>query len=142
MSLSRDAILGAQDTLVEKVPVPEWGGDVIVRGLSGTDLDSYQDSCRVFNGVEMMPALGNARAKLLVRCLVDEAGERLFGDEDVDELGRKAGRIIDRLYDVAARLSGITEEMQAELEGNSAAAPSGGSASSSPVSSAALSPSS
>lgn len=135
MSLSRDAILGAEDTLVEKVSVPEWGGDVIVRGLTGTELDSYQNSCRSFERGEMVPVLGNVRAKLVVRCLVDEAGERLFDDADVDRLGRKAGRVIDRLYDVAARLSGITEEMQAELEGNSGAAPSGDSVSSSPASS-------
>lgn len=141
MALSRDAILGAYDTLVEKVDVPEWGGDVIVRGLSGTELDSYQNSCRRFQGGELVPILTNARAKLVVRALVDESGERLFTDKDVDKLGRKSAKVIDRIYDVAARLSGISEEMQQELEGNSDAAMSGDSSSSSPESSDAPSPS-
>ena len=33
--LTRDAILNAADLKTEAVPVPEWGGDVLVRGLTG-----------------------------------------------------------------------------------------------------------
>jgi hypothetical protein len=78
------------------------------------------------------------RAKLLVKCLVDEAGERLFTDQDAPALGAKNGAVIDRLYDVAARLSGLSEEEKAELEGNSEPpTEDGGSTSSSPETSTA-----
>jgi hypothetical protein len=139
MALNRDAILGAVDVQTEKVDVPEWGGDVFVRGLTGDELDNFQGSIRQFrpsfDGKGMEPVLiqDGMRAKLLVKCLVDELGARLFTDQDASALGGKSGTVIDRLYDVAARLSGLSEEERDALEGNSAApTDSGASSSSSP----------
>jgi len=125
MALSRDGILEAVDVQTEKADVPEWGGEVIIRGLTGDELDAFQGSIRqfrpTFDGKGMEPVLiqEGMRAKLLVKCLVDEAGERLFTDQDAPALGAKNGAVIDRLYDIATRLSGLSEEEKAELEGNS-----------------------
>jgi hypothetical protein len=127
MALNRDAILGAVDVQTEKTDVPEWGGEVIIRGLTGDELDAFQGSIRQFrpslDGKGMEPVLiqEGMRAKLLVKCLVDENGERLFTDQDAPALGAKAGAVIDRLYDIAASLSGLSEEEKAVLEGNSEA---------------------
>lgn len=143
MALSRDSILAAQDIPTEKVSVPEWGGEVIVRGLTGDELDDYQGSIRQFrpslDGKGMEPVLvqQGMHAKLLVKCLVDEHGERLFTDNDAGELGRKAGAVLDRLSDIANRLSGLSEEEQEAIEGNSETPlPGGDSSSSSPEPSA------
>jgi len=135
MPLSRDAILGADDIVTEPVEVPEWAGKVLVRGLTGADRDAFEASIRRFRGGQVEVVQENARAKLVVRCLVDENGERLFADRDASLLGKKSAAVLDRLYDVAARLSGLSEEAREELEGNSDAATSGASASSSPESS-------
>ncbi|MEU6552119.1 phage tail assembly chaperone [Streptomyces sp. NPDC046915] len=139
MALNRDAILGAVDVQTEKVDVPEWGGDVIIRGLTGDELDAFQGSVRQFRptfdgkGMEAVLVQEGMRAKLLVKCLVDEAGDRLFTDQDASALGAKSGTVIDRLYDVAARLSGLSEEEKEALEGNSEPpTDNGGSGSSSP----------
>lgn len=139
MPLSRDGILGAVDIQTEKVFVPEWKDDVIIRGLTGEELDAFQGSIRqfrpTFDGKGMEPVLiqDNMRAKLLVKCLVDEAGERLFQDSDASALGAKSGTVIDRLYDIASRLAGLSEDEKAELEGNSEpATESAGSTSESP----------
>ena len=43
--LTRDAILAAEDLRTEEVPVPEWGGSVIVRTLRGDDRDAYDLAC-------------------------------------------------------------------------------------------------
>jgi hypothetical protein len=61
----------------------------------------------------------NARAKLLVRVLVTESGTRIFGDRDAPDLGKKSSLVINRLYEAAARLSGMSEEEEAVAEGNS-----------------------
>lgn len=128
MSLSRDAILGAADSQTETVDVPEWGGKVTVRSLTGREADDYQNSLRKFvNGqIVVQP---NSRAKLVVRALVDDTGARLFSDKDAEQLGRKSAKVLDRLWDVAARLSGLSEAEQEEIEGNSDAAQSGASTS-------------
>lgn len=138
MALSRDAILGAVDVQTEKVFVKEWGDDVIIRGLTGDELDAFQGSIRQFRptfdgkGMETVLVQEGMRAKLLVKCLIDENGDRLFTDKDAPALGAKNGAVIDKLYDVAARLSGLSEEEKAELEGNSEAARDESSISSSP----------
>lgn len=116
MTLSRNEILAAQDLPREEVRVKEWGGTVIVRGLTGAERDAYEASLLQGRGVINYE---NARAKLLVRCLVDEQGERLFSDADVDILGAKSAAVLDRLFSVAARLSGLQPGDVEELMGNS-----------------------
>lgn len=143
MALSRDAILAVDDVQTEKVTVPEWGDDVIIRGLTGEELDDYQASRRQIRNAgtaqaEVVFIQTNARAGLLVKCLVDESGQRIFTDQDAGLLGMKNGKVLDRLYDIAARLSGLSEEEQEAMEGNSETpAADGASSSSSPEPSAA-----
>ncbi|MFI6560401.1 hypothetical protein [Streptomyces sp. NPDC050534] len=127
MALSRDGILAVDDIQIEKVPVPEWGDEAIIRGLTGDELDAFQGSIREFRptfdgkGMEAVLIQEGMRAKLLVKCLIDENGDRLFTDQDASALGAKNGAVLDKLYDVAARLSGLSEEEKATLEGNSGA---------------------
>ncbi|MFJ6841342.1 hypothetical protein ACIQRE_01585 [Streptomyces griseoluteus] len=149
MALSRDAIVQATDIPTETVPVPEWGGDVILRGLTGDELDDFQGSIRQFrrsmDGKGMEPVLiqQGMHAKLLVKCLVDDNGERLFQDNEAGELGAKSGKVLERLYDIAQTLSGLSEDEQEEMEGNSATpSPGDDSTSSSPEPSGTPSPNS
>lgn len=137
MTLSADAILGAEDVQTRNVPVPEWGGEVTVRGLTGIERDAYEAGIQQIrpkpDGTrEVVFVRDNARAKLLVKCLVDEQGNRIFKDNDAPALGKKNGAVIDRLYDVAAELSGLSEQAQKDIEGNSEGAQSADSPSSSP----------
>jgi hypothetical protein len=115
--LTKDAILAAVDLPTERVSVPEWGGDVLVRGLDGRDRDAFEASLVVQAGGPVN--LANIRARLCAACIVDEAGERLFSDADMDALGRKSGAALDRVFSVAQRLSGMTEADVKSLQGNS-----------------------
>lgn len=105
--LTRDAILKAADLATETVAVPEWGGEVIVRAMRGTERDAFEIALFEGEGDARKFSGENVRAKLLVRCLVDDKGERLFADTDVKALGEHNAAVLDRLYDVAQRLSGI-----------------------------------
>ncbi len=40
--LTKDDILGADDLATEDVEVPEWGGCVRVRALTGTERDAFE----------------------------------------------------------------------------------------------------
>lgn len=130
--LGRDAILSASDATTEDVDVPEWGGTVRVRGLSGTERDQFESSMLVKRGKHRDVSLVNARAKLVSLAVIDENGERVFSDSDVVALGHKSAAALTRVYEVASRLSGLSDEDVDELEGNSGAAPSGASTSDSP----------
>ena len=106
----RNQILAAADLPLETVAVPEWPcGKVLMRGLSGTDRDAWEISLWEGQGGERRFVSANMRARLVVRCVVDEAGERVFSDADAEPLGQKSGAVLDRLYDVARRLSGMQD---------------------------------
>lgn len=113
--LSRDAILQADDLEYEELDVPEWGGTVRVRSLSGTELDAYQASMRLQRGNEFIANMLNIRAKLVVRAVVDEDGKRLFTDNDAPALGEKSAAALNRVFEVASRLSRLSEEDVEEL---------------------------
>lgn len=130
--LGREAILAASDAVTEDVHVPEWGGTVRVRGLSGTERDEFESSMLVKRGKHRDVSLINARAKLVSLAVVDENGARVFTDHDVVDLGHKSATALTRVYEVVSRLSGLSDEDVDELEGNSGAAPSGASTSDSP----------
>lgn len=127
--LNRDQILQAQDIKTQTVPVPEWGGDVIVKGLTGTERDAYEASCVDTQDGKNVPKLQNIRAKLVSLTLVDEQGKRLFTSADLEALGRKSGDVLDRLFDVARELSGLTKQAMEKARGNSEPGQSEGSAS-------------
>jgi hypothetical protein len=139
--LSRDDILAADDLKTQTVDVPEWGGSVIIRALSGEERDGFEESLTVRRPalfgpnkgqMQSVPDPSNIHAKLVARSIVGEDGKRLFTDGDVVALGAKSSAALQRCWDVAAELSGTTDDAAEAAEGNSDAVPSDGSTSASP----------
>lgn len=124
--LGREAILDADDRQYETVECPEWGGKVRVRGLNGTQRDAYEASLVKGNGASREMNLANARAKMVVLAVVDSEGRAIFTAEDVRGLGRKSAAPLERIFDAARRLSGMSEEDVEKLTENFGADPSGG----------------
>ncbi|MGI5347044.1 hypothetical protein ACQEU8_02475 [Streptomyces sp. CA-250714] len=121
MYLSAEQILNADSFTVEEVEIPEWGGVVRVRGMSGTDRDRFEAQMlnAKMDGVDKEKGLERYRARLAAACIVDETGKRLFrSDAEVKRLGEQPAQALSRVADVAARLSGLTDEDKAELTGN------------------------
>lgn len=116
--LTRDQILQANDRPTKIVPVPEWGGDVIVRGLTGAQRDKFEQDSVERKGDKIETNLINMRARLVALCVVDENNQRIFQDGDVRELGRKSASALERVFDVARELSGLKTQDVAELAEN------------------------
>jgi|HubBroStandDraft_6_1064221.scaffolds.fasta_scaffold00062_71 hypothetical protein len=146
--LGRDAILKAAALRTEEVRVPEWaspetGADVvIVREMRGRERDEWEASLAVQRGGQMVPDTANMRAKLAARCIIGEDSEPLFTQQDVAALGELSAAALQRVYEAAARLSGLNQDALEELGKSSETGPSEDSASGSPGSSAAPSKSS
>jgi hypothetical protein len=100
--LTREQILQCDDLPREIVKVPEWGGEVQVRTMTGTDRDAFEASLIGKEG-----RLENVRARLVSLAVCDESGERLFADADITALGAKSAKALDRVFAVAQRLNGI-----------------------------------
>ena len=123
MALSKAAILKANDTkLSAAIPVPEWGGDVYVKTLSGTERDSFEEAYAESK-------MKQFRARFLVLTLCDESGERLFDDSDVEELGKKSSVVINRLFEASWGHNAFTNEAVESLGEDSPEGQSGGSTS-------------
>lgn len=130
MLLTKDVILSADDLGHEDLEVPEWGGTVRIRALTGAERDAYEASMQQQRGKNFVRNLANVRAKLVVRTVIGEDGERLFTDSEANALGRKSAAALDRIFEVAAKLSRLSEEDVEELAGKSESGPSGDSTSS------------
>jgi hypothetical protein len=135
--LSKDQILQADDHHHEVVSVPEWGGEVRMRSLTGTERDAYEGGLTRQVGNKQVVDAKNARAKLVALSAVNEDGTPLFATADVLKLGSKNSAALQRLFDAACRLSGFSEEDMKEMEEGFGSAPNGASTSGSPSPSAA-----
>lgn len=123
MALSKAAILKAKDTKVsDPIPVPEWGGDVRVKTLSGTERDAFEDAYS-------QNKMKQFRCRFLVLTLCDDGGERLFADGDVDALGQKSSVVINRLFEAAWSHNAFTTQAVESLGEGSPDGQSGGSTS-------------
>jgi hypothetical protein len=125
--LTAEEILQADDLPKELVEVPEWGGEVYVRTMTGLERDSWEGSIvkmkpRRVNGRNIQEPeiiFANARAKLLAKVLCDENGKSLFSEHQVDVLGGKSAAALDKCFTVAQKLNHLTNEDVEELTKNS-----------------------
>jgi hypothetical protein len=129
MLLTREQILKKRDLPREKVDVPEWGGTVMVRALTGAERDAFEQSIVDTRGKSAKANLANIRAKLCARCIVDDAGTRVLDDGDALSLGEQSANALQRVFNVAQRLNGMSPSDVEELAKNSKPGPSDGSTS-------------
>lgn len=127
--LTRDEILEADDIQMERVSTPEWGGDVFVKGMSGTKRDAFEKSLLEQKGKTFSANTENIRAKLCSQTICNEAGKLTFTTADAKKLGQKSAAPLSRCYNVAQRLSGVTKDDVEEMAEAMEASPSDGSAS-------------
>ncbi len=114
-SLNRDAILAADDLKRECVEVPEWGGRVYVRVMTGTERDEWERQILDSRGPDNKTNLSNARARLAILCACGEDGQRLFTDGDLEAVGDKSAAALERIFDAALKLNRIGEKDVDEL---------------------------
>lgn len=104
-----EEILSLDDRKVVEVEVPEWGGRKLrLMEMSAADRDAYEISN--LEARQQKQPRRNIRARLVALCLVDDAGKRVFSDEQVEALGAKSAKVLDRLFWKARELNVLDEE--------------------------------
>jgi hypothetical protein len=125
--LGKKQIETSVDRKWEDVPVPEWGGDVRLMELSSADRGYLEAGQVVANGQNptlRVESLKTYRERLVAFAMVDENFERLYSNKEIPELGKKSGKVIERLAAKVQELSAMGRHAVKEAEGNSDAAPS------------------
>jgi len=113
------------DTLPEKeVNIPDWGGVVVVRGMTGTEFETWQEaitSRRTGKGKGKVD-LKEATAELVIMSTyvpgTDGTLERLFQDSDASVLATKSARALNTIMAAAMELNGLVQKELEELVGN------------------------
>jgi hypothetical protein len=123
--LSGAEILAAQDLPVEPVPVPEWGGSVMVKGLSLAAYEEIQEKCTVNGDVDGSEANVHMLAATIMenRAEPDEDGgdvepdwQPAFSLEQARLLRDKSVVAVGRVLGKAGTLTGLGEDVTAEAE--------------------------
>lgn len=127
--LSKDEILESHDLVTEDVDVPEWGGTVRIRTMTGAERDGFEASMLGKEGEQQKMDYTNLRARLVSLTAVDERDVRMFEEKDVAFLGLKSAAALNRCFAVAQRLNGLSKEAVDSMAKNSATVPNEGSTS-------------
>lgn len=97
MGLSRDTILTVAKPRIEKVEMPEWGGDVYVREMSALERDQFD--------MHLAEDMNVRRARGFITCVCDEQGTPLFSERDLSAVQAMPSGPVDRCCEVIWRLS-------------------------------------
>lgn len=116
--LTRERILQAPDLQAEEVVIPEWNDSVMVRGMTGAERDRFESSFLGKDGKLSPATMQNLRALMARFTVVDADGKQIFTDADVQELGKKSASALQRIFEVAQRLSGLSSKAIEELTKN------------------------
>lgn len=122
-ALTKDQILAANDVNLLKLSVPEWGGDVYIRVMTVGERDAYENEWQR----KKETGVDDFRTKFLVRCLVDDKGNRLFDNGDVERLAQKSARVMNRVWLAAMEHNNLSDASIEELAKNSEPGPTAGS---------------
>jgi len=129
--LTREELLGIDDSQVKEIHVPVWDVDIFIRKLTRGQQDQY--SRRRFGNPKMIQTI-NKKAKdigsqevesnvdifghdswLVAQGVCDENGKRIFKNTDIPKLDNKDGEAIGFIAKEIILFSAMSEDVE-ELE--------------------------
>jgi len=120
--MTKAGIIEASDHKTKKIRIPEWNDHVFIRTLTGAEHDAFEE---MITGPQQKMLRLNFRGRFAALVLCDENGDQLFTtDADIQALGQKSTRALDRIITAGRRLNRLTAADIKELEGNSEGGPS------------------
>lgn len=114
-ALSRDAILGGRAFRVRKVPLGE-NGSLRLRELTAKELLELQKTEAALGEEQPLDQILLRAATMIAKTAIDDAGKRLFVDEDAEKLVESlSAQVLTDAYRSLLGLSGLTEEAVKKL---------------------------
>lgn len=110
MALDRSTFLASRRPVPKPIEVPGLG-TVYVRGMNGSERDRFEE----LHGTAGRRGL---RARIVAFHACDEAGELLFGESDVPELGQLAPETLDPIVAAGLAASGLSSEAVEDVAKN------------------------
>lgn len=116
--ITRELLLKPITVPTEDVPVPELGGDAVVRlrGMTAGQRTRFEQQFQGKGGKQRN--IQQLRERLLVQTVVGEDGEPLLTLDDVAAISQQSAVVVERLVNVAMRLCGMSDTDVESLVGN------------------------
>ena len=113
----RKSIFEVDDIPTQVVEVPEWGVEILVKGMNGKGRANFLKRSTDADG---NVSYENFYPELVIATAFDpESGEQIFDSADRDTLNTKSGVALNRIAEVAQRLSGLGSDDVGEAKKDS-----------------------
>ena len=118
--LSREAMLAADDLETQDLYIPEkgWEGWVRLRTLTAYEKDELEIGMVAATTNGQVGRLDNIRARFVAAAVIDGEGRRLYGDGDIEALGKKSAPALSRIFAAVQDMNGISDDDVEEMEKN------------------------
>ena len=112
------------DRAKKDVPVPELGAGMVIPvwGMTPRERSAWEDKQSQLSEKQRAKHKLTVRERILVECCRNDDGVQLFTIDQIEQLGKRRGDVIERLVNVALELSGFSEQDIEKLAKNSDAA--------------------
>ena len=108
--LTKEQILTADDLPRETVEVPEWGGEVLVKALTGLERHELIEQ---YAAAQKVNADEPFDIHLVGAAMCGENGDPLLDTlDEIRLLGRRNGAALERVFRAAQRLNGFDRAAQ------------------------------
>lgn len=105
----KDKILASFDCKGDAIEVPEWNTKVYIKQLSMGESIEFQSRLGGSDENDTTTTMRNMVA-YVAKCLCDEEGNRIFGDEDEYLLETRSSAVIQRLFGEAVKANSLNED--------------------------------
>ena len=117
--LTKADILAAKDLEPVKVPVKEWGGDVLIKKLSGVEAEVARGLIKQHQKGDDLKDAFKLMAKILAMTIVNEDGSFTFeAEEDIVALEEKCSAVLQFLFEEAMKLNSLGKLASEQAEKN------------------------
>lgn len=105
----------------EQVPLPELGDGaaILVRGLTVRERSEFERQFLSKKGDRLDNRVKELRERLLIACCRNADGSMMFTVDDLKAIGNMSASIVERIVNVAQRLSGMSATDVDEIAKNS-----------------------
>jgi hypothetical protein len=122
MSLTREQILSNKSFRSKTIEIPEWGGEVRLKAMSGADREAMESVVSEDVGGKLQIKKGvSYMAEMLLRTWCDDDGNLLFKPDEINLIQEKDSVILARIFKVAAEVNGLSGDEEKVIEKNSEA---------------------
>lgn len=119
MSLDRQSILDAKDLKIEEVQVPEWGGSIFVRVMTGVERDQFvEENSKPPKEGDKPEGTMRYCAKTIIGHACDAEGKRIFTADDLEPLLQKSRTTLANVTQAILRVNGLNKEGTEKAEKN------------------------